>query len=652
MRHHAPESTATKRFVKLRQPDYQAIVLHPSLGCPLLVADKQKVSIILAGNAAFEHTFLSGAGNTRTGAENIKLVLAQCLKFMTWDDATKLNKDPALIPPLYKADRETAFEKITCTALGPIEIQLKNTAGQHFANIRGATRNTLHDIGMTRLYQVDLANLPDLQDGKMYDICWIGGNSRAEAHDFNESYLDPQDRILRKLVGNTFYSIDAANGERSANNAVKPGPDRAYKIKDGFVDGVDEKGNPKQVPIKTIDFTSFDDDVPLMMRHPIYVSSKPALNIAHIGDMHITARQHAYKGKEATVIPGADLKISPYIGNTTGNNLETCLELMDSIGAKAEDEEIDLLFVAGDLYDYMHDFDPSRLTKNKTGKLWEAMYVTEEKDIKNRIEDYPYGINALAFYTLLLYFYNTYQKPVMMISGNHEAYRYPYGISPRVKADDSEIMKVNDGIPLDHNLTFYEAILLYGPGYDKTIPSPGQQAYGGWFNARNFQAANFDWFFTAFNPLADYVVTYGDQCLVCLEWGDDESWAESVGLGGGTLPRAGKGGTAQQIALGNAALKLRQSNKILCTHFTLVNYEPKIALSESGTVFPASTYSLYDYGSAWGDRRTLYDNWLRKGSFNYALAGHAHRVGLYTCDYRPAIMGEGPHSHTVQPECL
>jgi hypothetical protein len=56
-------------------------------------------------------------------------------------------------------------------------------------------------------------------------------------------------------------------------------------------------------------------------------------------------------------------------------------------------------------------------------------------------------------------------------------------------------MKVNDGVPLDHNLTFYEAILLYGPTYDKTIPNPIVQLYGGWFNARNFQAGNSDWFF-------------------------------------------------------------------------------------------------------------------------------------------------------------
>ncbi len=32
---------------------------------------------------------------------------------------------------------------------------------------------------------------------------------------------------------------------------------------------------------------------------------------------------------------------------------------------------------------------------------------------------------------------------------------------------------------------------------------------------------------------------------------------------------------------------------------------------------------------------------IRQERFNYALAGHAHRVGLYTCDYRPAVMGEG-----------
>jgi hypothetical protein len=63
-----------------------------------------------------------------------------------------------LIPPLYKADREMAYENITCTALGPIEIQIKNMAGEHFANIHGATRNMLHNIGMTHLYQVDLAN--------------------------------------------------------------------------------------------------------------------------------------------------------------------------------------------------------------------------------------------------------------------------------------------------------------------------------------------------------------------------------------------------------------------------------------------------------------------------------------------------------------
>jgi hypothetical protein len=69
--------------------------------------------------------------------------------------------DRVLIPLLYKAYREMAYENITCTALGPIEIQIKNMAGEHFANIHGATRNTLQNqnIDMTHLYQVDLATI-------------------------------------------------------------------------------------------------------------------------------------------------------------------------------------------------------------------------------------------------------------------------------------------------------------------------------------------------------------------------------------------------------------------------------------------------------------------------------------------------------------
>jgi len=47
------------------------------------------------------------------------------------------------------------------------------------------------------------------------------------------------------------------------------------------------------------------------------------------------------------------------------------------------------------------------------------------------------------------------------------------------------------------------------------------------------------------------VISYGDQYLVCLEWGYDESFFYSAMVSGGTLPHAGKGGSTKEVALSN-----------------------------------------------------------------------------------------------------
>jgi hypothetical protein len=626
-------SNSTANFLEfnLCQPVYQAVILHPSLGCPLIVDDNKKdaISLFLVAGEDFKKTFDKGAVD-KIGGNSIKFVIDELLNIVPWDKEGKVQKHPGKSGLLYP-DPQTAFDKIVCTDLGQLDMQLKDAAGHHFANIRGATQKVMQGKGLKYLYQVMLEDLPVIRSSMLFEAFWTVRNENPVAGDYSEKLLNLSDRLVREMVRNSFWK------HKDEEKPLKPGPDKAYRIKEEVVKIVNEEGEVEEVYGNTVDFTAFDDKVPLMMRHPIFVSAKQSLNIAHIGDLHISSRQHAYKKRSANVIPGEDAASGP-IGEMVGNNLEHSLELMDRIG---NDSNIDLLVVAGDLYDHLHNFDPSSGPVTSTGRLWEAMHVSSTDDIRERIEEYPYGIDALAFYSMLLHYYNSYQKPVLMISGNHEAYEYPYGISPRVKVNDSEIMKVNDGIPLDHNLTFYEAILLYGPGYANILQKS------------NFNSSNFDWFSTAFSPLADYVISYGDQCLVCLEWGDDESYLASYVFGGGTLPRAGEGGSSQQIALGNSALNRPQTNKILCTHYTLVNYEPKLALSELGKVFPTDTYTLYDYGSAWGKRQTLYGHWLRQGSFNYALAGHAHRAGLYTCDYRPAIqIGQEEDDDFLKPAYL
>jgi hypothetical protein len=62
-----------------------------------------------------------------------------------------------------------------------------------------------------------------------------------------------------------------------------------------------------------------------------------------------------------------------------------------------------------------------------------------------------------------------------------------------------------------------------------------------------------------------------------------------------------------------------------------VNYEPGYALSKEGFVGGTFTYTQYEYGSAWCNRDVIYGEWLKTNRFRYALAGHAHRVGMYKC---------------------
>jgi len=161
------------------------------------------------------------------------------------------------------------------------------------------------------------------------------------------------------------------------------------------------------------------------------------------------------------------------------NNAENFFDLLGQFGS---DAKTDVVVITGDLYDHLHNYDAAKLTENRTGKLWEAMYIDSIESVQARNEDFPCGIDGLIVYSLLIDFYNRHKKPVFITSGNHEAYEYPYGISPRIGS-----FRPNDGIPLDHNLTIYEAILLYGPAYSKLIPFPKKT--DGWDSFRlNFDA--------------------------------------------------------------------------------------------------------------------------------------------------------------------
>lgn len=600
---------------------YPAVILHPSLGCPLIVDHKGPVGLLIVTDSTFRDAFIEGNGGIKAeyakGGMNVVTAIRQHLKVVEWSKARELKQN------LLKQDKTINVQKedIVCTYLGQLDKKIKNASGQHIANLHesvfkqfqnyrengedpGLFSKYFSNDGLRYVFQIDLHNL-SLDPGVLYDSYWVLRNLNPQKADNDPKYLDIQDRITREHIQKNYYKY-----------AQKEGPKYAFKV--------GEKG---------VELTP-DKNTPIQTHHPIWVapSGKKKLNIGHLSDVHVSSKQIAYKGRKANVIPGADQAISPPIGNMANNNADNFFDLLNKFGHKSDGA--DLLVITGDLYDHLHNYDPTftRTTgtskPGSTGELWEAMCLEEKGAVHQRNDEYPCGIDALIVYSVLLHYYNTHKKPVFITSGNHEAYQYPYGISPRLLG-----VRANDGIPLDHNLTFYEAILLYGPGYSKILKTG------------NFDKENFDWFFNLFTPLTDCVIQHGDQCLIGLGWGDGEHISKGAALGAashlplsetGTLPRAKQSISAKQKNLVEKALARQCRDTIFCSHFTLVNYAMGSPLAEVGKIVcHDDESSQYEHGTAKTGRETLHGTWLGENAFQLALGGHSHRVGLYQCGYTP-----------------
>ena len=217
----------------------------------------------------------------------------------------------------------------------------------------------------------------------------------------------------------------------------------------------------------------------------------------------------------------------------------------------------------------------------------------------------------------------------------------------------------NGGIPLDHNLTIYEACMAYGPSYNQILKS--------W----NFTPANLDWFFMIFTPLADYAVKFGDsQCLIGLDWGDSEIMvnADMKGgeLGAATvqaaydsgallnpfgwlwktgkasyeqlqgLPRADKSVSDTQQRLIRSALKNAGtgSRNVLFSHFTLLNYEDGVPYEgDQEFLLQDDTFNNFNRGTFSLKREWLFsllNDGCADGRVHFTMSGHSHRAGAYS----------------------
>lgn len=604
------KSTKKQLVFELQIIPHDVVILHPSFCCPQLLAQDQKISVFILTDKEFYQQY------DREKDPEKPFTLAEInrlLKIYPWQNRKQLTDVPLL------KDKTTATQYLTITYIhdmldkvvatsdpddagdelgdGLDEITVKEWRIQDknqklFARLRESSRQFYLARKVQYLFHIEIDHRglnTSIKADALYDIAWLLPNKKDNKS--QRPYWELQDTYTRDFIS-------------QHNN----GRQQAYEINGSdFVF--------KEAP-----------DSPVEAYHPFYVSSKDKLNIGHLTDVHVSSRQFALQASEAQVLQGLTTKdVSQKTGTLVNVTFNTLKDLIDELVSKGADA----LVVTGDLVDFSRNLDPAfdadwLNTFKKPGQCWDAMHDKHHKDNAR----YPKYIDDHLIFSLFLYCYTKHGRPVYLTSGNHEAYSSPYGISPRVGKflglKPKGLVKANEGIPADHNLTIYEAILTYGPRYNHL--------------AHQFKVANLEWFYTVFTPFTDFVITYKDQCLVGLAWGGDEDILSNFNAltlsRGGTLPTASEAIEPEQYEIVQAAVA-QNKQTLLATHFTFVNYANSVPLTQPGSVNynnTFKTYGQYDHGSFKARRFELYDL-LKQNKLFYTLSGHSHRAGLYETQF-------------------
>ena len=243
-----------------------------------------------------------------------------------------------------------------------------------------------------------------------------------------------------------------------------------------------------------VDYSQVDLDQPIVAYHPLYVypaGSLQSLNIGHVADIHINARQKLLAKSPARVIDAdSAADESPAIGSMMNTFERSFLSILDALEGKG----IDVLLIGGDLIEHVdnafpyHDgFDADKLRDPSAATIWDLVDVDN-----NYGRNYHSYVDYLAFFTAIRHFC---RKPVFAVAGNHDCYKanHLYGISPRLMLG---FKKANEGIPADHNLTFYEAMLAFGESWDSV--SLGL-SFG-----KLFDPQYYEWFHAVLTPFSDF----------------------------------------------------------------------------------------------------------------------------------------------------
>ena len=657
----ADSSDSEWTFTLQAKPGRVAIV-YPSMCSPLIKKSSDPLRLYVLVDQAFKDTF-------DFSPVVASQIVGVYLKFEKWSDyragqssvAEGLRpapKDQPLCESWQQAQKDISLNFIG--ELNAVNGKIPNADNQLFAILHPNAQQWYQSHRLHYLFRIDIApsniTLSQAGDQELWALSWLVPTGKNES--LFEQY---QDQLIQE------YNHKYVNKQK----------DRilAYKIDAELI---------------------FDEDPasPMQSHHPVYIYNGDHLNLGQLTDVHVSSRQHVFDKGKPRVVDG----VSEVVGTHVNKSYTPLKNLMDHFG---QDADTQLLVFTGDLVDYGRNFDPAsakgKAIKN-SGDLWAVM----DLDLLRDESLYPHYIDLRIMYSLFLHYYDTYQKPILLTSGNHEGYTVPYGISPRVTTKDAGMgaasglwnktkngirsgwntlafwqddpdpyalrdlsdfledertsrlkyveghdetgmqggVLANEGIPADHNLTIYEACLLYGPDYGRVVMKGSLTSA----TNTNFNPENYRWFYTLFTPITDLWISVGQQTLIALNWGEGEKMIQYVPFKS-FLPQSTEGLTDNQVNLIQAALAKNSATNILCAHFTIANYDPKHSYEEkdakTGQYVPRqapvgvgdynSRDPITDYttGTFQENRQFLLQQCIQQGKITLTMSGHSHRSGLY-----------------------
>lgn len=643
-----------------------AVILYPSLGCPLVLAPGQtRARLVIGVNASDSRRFAVDAttGLAQAAHPYIDRHLRLCPIERKPDDTDTTQGT------LFGDGRTYAKARaaLTTRALGPFRAQsvVHCSDGTAFS-LSPAGMRLYHEFEGGTLYEIEFdpraAPFARIDASGFQSFAWMvaltpaekkawpDGNAPCAAHYQDllvQRFLQAQRGTRGGAIGDLReYDVDAIGATRIG----APGADR-----------------PR-----------------LQAWHPVIRASTPTLRIAHLSDVHVNLRQQALARSRAILLEGAEGAgplAEPFAARTLCNAFLHLRGLFEAVAPSREPDSA--LLLTGDLIDFNRNIDPARAGAT-LGEQWRAFNIlgnAHDADLYARWQD------DMQVYSLVRHAYARLRLPVFMTTGNHEAYEMPYGISPRVggwgmalgamenagrhagpsvvertdpalarhrgrleEASRFSPTRANEGIAADHNLTIYEAALAYGPTYGQT------------YTSLNYDAANFDLFGALFNPLGDFVVGLGGpqgartagQLLVGLAWGEHENFQNlaggtgSVGVdrqGAMILPRAASSFSPGQQALLRHAQQLKAASGaslLVASHFTIFSYDQGVPFSAADAGFtPADTpdgqlhspggLTAFNMGTCERRLRWYFDHLVLGDGprVDWHFSGHSHRAGVY-----------------------